>query len=60
MQPDFPIALARDGSYDVCVVSTRARLKHHDIAVVAPDKVVPSDDARMAGVPCGLHVEVSK
>ena len=60
MKPDFPIALAADGSYDACGVATGVRLKHHEIAAVAPDKVDPSDEARMAGVPCELHVEVRK
>ena len=43
------------------MVSTDVRRKHHDIAVVAPDKVTdPPDGARRAGFMCGLHLDVRK
>ena len=54
MKPDFPIALARDGSYDAPVVSTGVRLEHHDIAAVAPDIVYRSD-----GPDGGRHMRAS-
>lgn len=54
MKPHFPIALPGYGSYDVHVVSPGARVKHHDVAAVAADKVDRSD-----GPDGGCHARAS-